>query len=326
MLGIVWKRGKSSHWFEAEQVGEFKTSLIRALAEQSLQRQNVERLKIAKAAVAGVRLLEADADLAKAEAEVLSIAQSMENLGLSPDVESLAHLSKREAFEQLRFLGIPQTLRSSLKNQFSSANLLPVRSSISGLVVDRNVTQGEVIDTQRPLFRIADTSQMWLMIEVPFEDVDQVEVGQKVRFLADGSSSRVSGEVDWISTGADSQTRMVKVRATLPNPNGSLRDKAYGMGDIVLREEDKAITVPTESIHYEGCCRVVFVRDKHYFDSPDSPKVFHVRSVRLGASQNGNTEIVAGVLPGEVVATTGSDVLRAQLLKNGLGAGCCVVE
>lgn len=311
---------------EAEQVGDLKTSLIRALAEQSLQRQNVERLKIAKAAVAGVRLLEADADLAKAEAEVLSIAQSMENLGLSPDIQSLAHLSEREAFEQLRFLGIPPTLRSSVKTQVSSANFLPVRSSISGVIVERNVTQGEVVDTHRPLFRIADTSQMWLMIEVPLEDVEQVEVGQKVHFQADGIASQILGQVDWISTGADSQTRMVKVRAVLPNPNGRLRDKTYGIGDIVLRAEDNAITVPAESAHYEGCCRIVFVRDKHYFDSPESPKVFHVRSVRLGASQDGYTEIVAGVLPGEVVATRGSDVLRAQLLKNGLGAGCCVEE
>ncbi len=311
---------------EAQQVGELKTSLIRALAEQSLQRQNVTRLKIAKAAVAGVRLLQADADLAKAEAEVLSVAQSMENLGLSPDIQSLTQLSEREAFEELRFLGIPQTLQSQVKARVSSANLLPVRSSISGVVVERNVTQGEVIDTQRPLFRVADTSQMWLMLEIPLEDVEQIKVGQKVHFQADGSSREVLGHVDWISTAADSQTRMVKLRAILPNHDGRLRDKTYGVGDIVLREEANAIVIPAEAAHWEGCCRIVFVRDKHYFDSPESPKVFHVRSVRLGASQDGFTEVIAGVFPGEVVATTGSDVLRAQLLKNGLGAGCCVDE
>jgi cobalt-zinc-cadmium efflux system membrane fusion protein len=62
-----------------------------------------------------------------------------------------------------------------------------------------------------------------------------------------------------------------------------------------------------------------------YFDSPDSYKVFHVRSVRLGAINGKYTEVIAGVLPGEVIATAGSDVLRAQLLKNNLGAGCdCV--
>ena len=81
--------------------------------------------------------------------------------------------------------------------------------------------------------------------------------------------------------------------------------------------------VPSEAVHWEGCCHVVFVRDKGYFDSKDSPKVFHVRTVRLGAGAGRLTEIVAGVLPGEVVATKGSDVLRAELLKNNLGEGCC---
>lgn len=311
---------------EAQQVGELKSSLIRALAEQSLQRQNVSRLNIAKEAVAGVRLLEADAALAKAQAEVLSIAQSLENLGLSVDIESLAHLPEREAFEQLRFLGIPQSLQSELKPSTSTANLLPVRSSISGFVSQRNVTQGEVVDTHSSLFRIADTSQMWLMLDIPLEDLELVKIGQKVRFHADGSSEDVFGRVDWISSAADPQTRMVKIRAVLPNLHHRLRDMTFGTGEIVLRAEANAIVIPTEAAHWEGCCRIVFVRDKNYFDSPDSPKVFHVRSVRLGASQDGYTEVVAGVLPYEVVATTGSDVLRAQLLKSGLGAGCDCVE
>lgn len=325
-VGDQVQQGEVLALVEAEHIGELKTGLIRALAEQSLQRQNVKRLKIAKAAIAGIRLLEADADLSKAEAAVLSIVQSLENLGLSIDTESLAQLPEREAFEQLRFVGIPEALTDQVKAQTATANLLPVRSSISGVISERNVTQGEVIDTSRTLFRVVDTSQMWLMLDIPLEDLENVTIGQTVKFRADGSSQKVSGQIDWISSAADAETRMVKVRAVLPNPQKRLRDKTYGIGDIVLRNEPDAIVIPSESVNWEGCCRIVFVRDKHYFDSPESPKVFHVRSVRLGASLDGYTEVVAGILPSEVIATTGSDVLRAQLLKNGLGAGCCVDE
>ena len=49
--------------------------------------------------------------------------------------------------------------------------------------------------------------------------------------------------------------------------------------------------------------------------------MFHVRKVRPGARDDTNVEIIAGVLPGEVVATKGSGVLRAELLKNNLGGG-----
>ena len=88
----------------------------------------------------------------------------------------------------------------------------------------------------------------------------------------------------------------------------------------MLREVDDAILVPNDAIHWEGCCHVAFVRDKDYF-AKDSYKVFHTRSIRPGAVMGENTEIVAGLLPGEVVVTRGSGILRAELLKGNLGAG-----
>ena len=57
------------------------------------------------------------------------------------------------------------------------------------------------------------------------------------------------------------------------------------------------------------------------FFRQDAPKVFHVRKVRIGAKDAVHTEILAGILPGEVVASKGSGTLRAELLKNNLGEG-----
>jgi multidrug efflux pump subunit AcrA (membrane-fusion protein) len=129
------------------------------------------------------------------------------------------------------------------------------------------------------------------------------------------------GQINWISTAADDQTRTVKIRVALPNEDGRLRANTFGTGNVILREETASIHVPSEAVHWEGCCHVVFVRDKNYFQE-GSPKFFHVRKVRPGVTQNGFTEIIAGLLPGEVVASTNSGVLQSQLLKNELGAGC----
>jgi multidrug efflux pump subunit AcrA (membrane-fusion protein) len=163
---------------------------------------------------------------------------------------------------------------------------------------------------------------MWLTFSVPLEDAGKLALGQPVLFRPDGNHGEVSGKLVWISTTADSQTRMVTARAELPNPSGQLRNETFGAGRIVLREEQESIVVPNEAIHWEGCCHIVFVRDKRFFDGKVSPKVFHIRTVRLGAKTEKFTEIIAGLLPGEVVATKGSDVLRAELLKNNLGEGC----
>ena len=116
-------------------------------------------------------------------------------------------------------------------------------------------------------------------------------------------------------------TRTVKVRVDLPNPDRRLRANTFGTGRIVLRDEPKAIVVPSEAIHSDGTCSVVFVRDKNFF-TPGAPKIFHVRAVRPGVKDGATTEIIAGLLPGEVIASKNSVVLEAQLLKGNLGAGC----
>jgi cobalt-zinc-cadmium efflux system membrane fusion protein len=111
------------------------------------------------------------------------------------------------------------------------------------------------------------------------------------------------------------------VRVTLENQEGRLRDKTFGTGRIVLREEPNAIVVPREAVQSTNDANFVFVRDRDYL-SDDAPKVFHVRQVRIGARDDHYVELLAGVLPGEVIATKGSPVLLAQLLRSNLGAGC----
>lgn len=308
---------------DAAEVGRAKTELIQALAQEELNRKAVKRLESLTEVVAGRQVQEAQAGFVQARARLLSAQQALGNLGLPVNVEQLRELPEEKLAERLRLLGLPESVAEHLNPDETTANLLPVKAPMDGIVVARQVVAGEVVDASRVLFQLADTSRMWLTLNVSVEDASRLALGQPVRFRPDGSREEVSGKLVWISTTADQQTRMVTVRAELPNSNVQLRNETFGSGRIVLREEQEAVAVPNEAIHWEGCCHVVFVRDKGFFDSKDSPKVFHIRTVRLGATNEKATEIIVGLLPGEVVATQGSDVLRAELLKNNLGEGCC---
>jgi multidrug efflux pump subunit AcrA (membrane-fusion protein) len=307
---------------DAAEMGRAKTELIQALVQEELQRKAVKRLESLTEVVPGRQLQEAQAGFAQARARLLSAQQALGNLGLPINIEQLRALSEEKLAERLRLLGLPESVAEHLGPDETTANLLPVKAPMDGIIVARQVVAGEVVDASRVLFQLADTSRMWLTLNVSVEDSGKVALGQPVRFRPDRGRDEVSGKVVWISTTADQQTRMVTVRAELPNPNGQLRNETFGAGRIVLREEQEAIVVPNDAIHWEGCCHVVFVRDKGYFDKPECPKVFHIRTVRLGAKSEKTTEIIVGVLPSEVVATKGSDVLRAELLKNNLGEGC----
>ncbi len=311
---------------DAAEVGRAKTELIQALAQEELQKKIVNRLESLSSdgVVAGRQAQTARNEYVQARARLLSAQQALGNLGLPVNVEQLRGLSDEKLAQHLRLLGIPENHVQHLSPNETTANLLPLKAPMDGIIVARRVVAGEVVDASRVLFQLADTGRMWLTLNVSLEDAGKLSLGQPVRFRPDGNHGEVSGKLVWISTTADQQTRMVTARAELPNPNGQLRNETFGGGRIVLREEQEAIVVPNEAVHWEGCCHVVFVRDKGFFDSKESPKVFHVRTVRLGARNEKATEIVAGALPGEIVATKGSDVLRAELLKNNLGEGCCV--
>ena len=330
-VGDQVKAGEILAVVDSGLIGQAKGELIDALVQESLQQRTVERYQnIGTGVVAGRQVLEAEAAYEKARVDVLRAQQTLANLGLAVELDELRGLSPEQQIIHLRQVAHVDSDDGSLVDggsQGTSANLLPIRSPMAGTIVERSVVAGEVVDTVGRLVSNRRHEPDVAEPQRPAGRRRQTVPGPAGSISARWQSKQeVTGTLNWISTAADTQTRMVKVRAELPNPDGELRDETFGAGEIILREEPEAIVVPNESVHWEGCCHVVFVRDKHYFDSPESLKVFHVRSVRLGAKNDGFTEIIAGVLPGEVVATKGSDVLSAQLLKNNLGEGCTCGE
>ena len=319
-VGDKVKQGDVLALVDAAEVGRTKAELLQSLAQFRLHDKTVQRLDgLEDVVVAGKRLLEAEAALTEAAAAVRKNVQALQNLGLPISLEAVFRTSDLEMSQQLRFLGLPDSVVTDLKKIPSTANLIPVVSPRDGVVVVRDVVAGEVTSAERTLFTIADTSVMWLVLNVPLEEARRVETGQEIVFNPDGEDHPQTGTLTWISTDVDANTRTVQVRGELPNDDGHLRNETFGAGEIVLRVEDDAVIVPSNAVHWEGCCHVVFVRDKEYFTSPY--KVFHTRSVRPGVTLGDTTEMIAGLLPGEVIVTRGSGVLRAELLKGNLGAG-----
>jgi multidrug efflux pump subunit AcrA (membrane-fusion protein) len=320
-VGDAVKEGELLALVDAAEVGQAKAAVLQMLAQFELATKNYNRLsQLGRGTIEGRKVLEAETALSQARVGVHRAEQTLVNLGLPADVDRLRQLPEHQRAAELQLLGVPEYIARTLDPKTTTANLLPVRATLDGLVVARDVVKGEVVSNTKRLFTIADASRMWLMLNVPVEDAKYVKKGQKIQFRADGTSHDDSGAVTWISTEVDPLTRTVEVRAELLNADSHLRNEMFGVGRIVLREEQDAIVVPSEAVHWEGCCFVAFVRDKDYFKK-DSYKVFHTRMVRPGVTKDGQTEIIAGLLPDEVVVTKGSGVLRAELLKGNLGAG-----
>jgi len=307
---------------DAAQVGQDKAQLLRAIVQLNLKRAVVERMRslAADAAIAQKTVLEAESAFREAQIAFVAARQALVNLGFELP-EQFDSQDDGKIAEALGLLGIPESILGALPAGIKTANLIPIRATYEGVVVASQVVAGEVVGTTTVLFTLANPRRMLLVLNLRQEDARYVAAGLPVVFQTDGGPQEVGGQVSWVSPAIDEKTRTLEVRVMLDNPDGKLRDKAFGSGRIILRQEPNAIVVPEEAVQSTSDASFVFVRDRNYLKE-GAPKVFLVRQVRIGARSAGYVELLAGVLPGEVIATKGSTVLLAQLLRSNLGAGC----
>jgi cobalt-zinc-cadmium efflux system membrane fusion protein len=270
--------------------------------------------------VAGIAVTESEAALKEAEVGFIAARQALVNLGFEVP-EEFAETDAKKIADQLRFLGVPRSLLATLPAETNSANLYAVRAPYEGVIVDAESVVGEVVDAEDILYTVADPRRTWLVLSVPAEDARYVRCGLPVLFSTDDGSGTAQGRISWVSSTIDERTRTVRARVVLENQPEAIKDKTFGTGRIVLRQEPQAVTVPLSAVQSTGDATFVFVRDCDYLNQA-APKVFHVRQVRTGARDANRVELLAGALPGEVIATKGSNMVLSQLLRSNLGAAC----
>lgn len=327
-VGDRVRKGEVVALIDAAAVGKAKSDLVEAVATLDLREK--EAASSAKSSTSGaVSGLQAERDAAaarSAQARVVAAQQALGNLGLPVNAEDLRKLSPVQQSERLRLLGLPAEYATNLPPGGVSDNLIPVVAPLDGLVVERSVVPGEVLDPTKVLFVVADLSRVWVLADIRTEDADRVAAGQRLTFLAGGHPGEaLAGPVVWISTAIDPRTRTLRVRAEIQNAGTHWRSGTFGTARIALRsDEAPTAVVHPDAVQREGACRYVFVRQDE--------TTLEVRAVRLGVrgevdvpQEGGGTrkeprvEVLDGVRPGEQVVTTGSFILKAELLKDQLG-------
>jgi cobalt-zinc-cadmium efflux system membrane fusion protein len=194
-----------------------------------------------------------------------------------------------------------------------------LRAPMGGTVVRRPATVGSFATAETSLATVADTSTMWAILDVREGRVAAVEPGQQVTVFVDGLEGRsFSGTVDWVAPQVDARTRTVRVRAELANDEGLLRAHQFGRAVVQVDEGARAVSVPRESVQRMGEQSVVFVRT--------GEGIYEPRSVRLGRSEKQLVQVWGPVEAGDAVATAGAFLLKTELQRGSIGAGCCEVE
>ncbi len=284
--------------------------------EQTLLNKKISRERDFEAARSV--LASADADF-NATREAVEFGNERNRLAAARTVK-VARSELDAITRELRILGLNDSQLAAIGNESVVAlSRYELRSPATGRIVERSAVVGEVVEQQDTLYTVADLSTMWVMMDLRERDLTLVRVGLPVLFTVDGLPGHAfDGTVSWISSTVDDRTRTVKVRANLPNEGGLLRENMFGLARIIIHDNDEVVSIPSEAVQTDGCCQLVFVKQNETLFTP--------RKVSLGASANGYVEILAGLALGESVVTVGSFLMKTEILKSNIGAGCCDVE
>jgi cobalt-zinc-cadmium efflux system membrane fusion protein len=298
-LGQVVKAGEVIAVIDSAEVSTAKTQYLSAHAAYKLAEDTYKRIKALTAANAVA--------LKEEIATRTAMNQAQSNLW--------------NAEQRLRNFRFDDAAHARILQTNDTRPLLEITSPIAGSVVFRHAVLGEAIEPTAKLYTVADTSKMWLWIDVYERDLAKVRQGQAVTFAVSGMTSgseeaSYTGRITWVGAEVDEKTRTTKVRAEIPNPDGTLRAHQFGKARIRIEEPHKALTVAKAAIQRYENADLVFLTQKGGAYRPQRVKT---RPIGRGDI----LEVTWGLKPGQEVVTDGSFLLKTEIMKGSIGAGCC---
>ncbi|WP_311881625.1 MULTISPECIES: efflux RND transporter periplasmic adaptor subunit [unclassified Pseudomonas] len=188
----------------------------------------------------------------------------------------------------------------------TGGNRYELRAPFDGVVVEKHLTPGEVVDEATAAFTLSDLSRVWVTFGVSPKDLNKVQVGKAVTVSAPELNAEVVGSVAYVGSLLGEQTRTATVRVTLENPQGSWRPGLFVTALVATDSREAKVAVPETAIQTVEDKPTVFVRTDDGFEA---------RAVELGSRAAGHVEITQGLEPGAQVASAGSFVLKSELGK-----------
>jgi cobalt-zinc-cadmium efflux system membrane fusion protein len=181
---------------------------------------------------------------------------------------------------------------------------VPVKAPIGGLVVEQDVSAGQLIQpgiTQ--CFMISDVSTVWVLVNVYQKDLPYVRVGDQVAIQTDTYPEVFHGRIAYVAASLDPSTRTLQARIETNNPGEKLKKDMYVVATVNAGTIQDAIALPDAAVLRD-------TENQPFVYAAASADQFGRRSVTLGESLNGQTQITSGLKAGDRVIGNGSLFLQ----------------
>ena len=302
--GTKVRKGQKLADLESADIDQAEADYLKALADyENAVRSSAAEVKLAQASYDRNKLLyeqkiTAGKNLQSAEHD-LEVAKAAADNSINGTKAALT-----AARRHLLILGINDATIDALAKKTDLAATFSLNSPIDGIVVERNATVGASVGTDANLFKIIDLSRVWIDADVFEKDLPRVRPGQEVKLTVTAfPESTFSGRVILINSVVDPETRTVKVRTEVANPDGRLKPDMFANVQIVTDLNRAAISIPQSAVLNDEGKTIVFVAEGNGYKK---------RQVQAGIQNNDRVEIVDGLSAGDKVVVKGNYLLLEQ--------------
>ena len=221
------------------------------------------------------------------------------------DRERVSQLTET-ALQRLRNWEISEDQIERLRREGKPQENLLLKAPADGVVLEKTAIQGMQFVAGAALYRIADLSTLWLIVDVFEQDLNLVRPGQDAQITVNAfPGEEFHGKVAFIYPTLNAQTRTAQVRIELPNPQGRLRPAMYA--SVVLAAGSGAkpvLTVPASAVLHSGIQQAVLVELGKGRYQP--------REIRLGLRGDDHVQVLEGLSEGERVVTSANFLIDAE--------------
>ncbi|MBX3350578.1 MAG: efflux RND transporter periplasmic adaptor subunit [Nitrospira sp.] len=255
---------------------------------------------------AEARLEEAERSHGRARELYENKAVSLAELQRREAAMKAARAESRETRNRLELLGVPQEEIERLDREHMIKADMPLRAPFDGRVITRNITKGEVVETDQKLFTVANLTDVWVIGNVPEKDIRFIRKDQNVNVvLAAYPHAIFGGTITYVGDVLDPATRTMSLRVTVSNPERLLKPEMFAVISVYVTSSPDALSVPLAAVQDGPAGKMVFIQQED--------GTFEARTVKLGNEEGEVVRVLEGVKAGEQVVTKGSFALKSEI-------------
>lgn len=239
-------------------------------------------------------------DLLTAQQELLEAAK----------LQDLQPLLLDAAKEKLRLWKVSEDQINKILQSGSASPYVNIHANTSGVVIAKNVNQGDYINQGSVLYTISNLSKLWAIFDAYETDLPFLKVGDQLEYTLQSVPGKVyKGRIAFINPMIDASSRTAKIRVEADNRDRNLKPEMYATAQITapLKGYSKEMVIPKSAVLWTGKRSIVYVKAPN-----TSTPAFKLREIVLGPSLGDQYVIMSGLENGEEIVTNGAFTVDAS--------------